>query len=642
MERRRPSEQPAAKKGVSLKELIPFVEKAKSGGPGPRISERIYWLSDAMETEAFWLGLNRHLAEDDQKRQSTGGVFTREAGQAYVGPSTWGQAFSSLDNFLKQFDMRATEFLFRDFQPENGSRDLARFISATRDLAVDKYPRLRIIYWDDYEEALESSSFWRAFSAELESLDQPVAPNAFFGWPQKTKKGRREQRDITSTLGSVFKRQFELARGQLGKRARLLEYHNFAQIVRDHFNQDPRTFLLNYELKSEAPMLREIIDHAKEQIRLKILPTKEAPQSLSKMDRKEFTDLVNSEEFWLSLITDIENHANSQTQAYSLSNFLRHYDNQENDINYGRPGTYTRLATVYLQSASTKRWKRRLIKPSQKLVQHLMWEFEPNEKIKPLVITVKELCAEMFPEDCLYVALQTPQFWEAFTSDLQEAAGAHTLPSFLRYFSRENTNCDPLRHKKGTARHQRLLQRAYHKQEEFMKLTSQLGIYVPDYKNALIELFWKFAPDEVRKIMEQKLAKDYNPEIKNTRSKHAQLLDETKDYIRALIASGDKEGSLEFGSRKEAKEFRNKLWWASRTLKTHVRSRLKGTALNIEIGNRFAFSKKNRPEFEAQVKKLRRKGLSNEKIAEQLGVKDHIVEHAAQSLAKRGEVQLRR
>ena len=193
MERRQSSEQPVTRKGVSLKELIPFVEKAKSGGPGPRISERVYWLSDAMETEAFWLELNRHLAEDDQKRQSTGGVFTREAGQAYMGPSTWGRAFSSLDNFLKQFDMRATEFLFRDFQPENDSRDLARFISATRDLAVDKYPRLRIIYWDNYREALESPSFWRAFSAELERLDQPVAPNAFFGWPQKTKKERREQ-----------------------------------------------------------------------------------------------------------------------------------------------------------------------------------------------------------------------------------------------------------------------------------------------------------------------------------------------------------------------------------------------------------------------------------------------------------------
>src|SRR3989344_375620 len=628
--------------GFSLKELLSPEIRREKGAVRPRVSERVLWLSDAMETEVFWLGLNKSLAEDDQKRQSVGGVFTRESGQAYIGPYTWGQAFSSLDNFLKQFDMRATEFLFRDFQPENASRELARFISATRDLAVDKYPRFRRIYWEGYEEVLESSSFWRALSVELESLDQPVAPNAFFGWPQKTKKGRRERKDITSTLRSVFKKQFGLARGQLGKRAKLLEYHNFAQIVRDRFNQDPRTFLLDYEPKSEVLLLQEIVDHAKQQIRLKILPTQEVPESLSKMDRKEFTEVINSEEFWLSLITDIENHANSQTQAYSLSNFLRHYNNQENNINYGRPGTYTRFTTAYLQSASTTRWRRRLIKPSQELVQRLMWEFEPNEKLKPLVIRAKDLCVEMFPEDCLYVALQTPQFWEAFTSDLQEAVGVHTLPSFLRYFSRENANCDRRRHKKGTARYQRLLHRAYHEQEEFMKLTSQLGIYVPDYKDALIELFWKFAPDEVKQIMEQKLSKDYNPEIRSSKSKHAQLLDEAKDYIRALTASEDKKGSLKFRSKKQAKEFRDKLWSASRSLKTNIMSRLKGATLNVEIGNRFTFSKKDRPEFETQVKKLRRKGLSNEAIAQRLGVKDHQVEYAAGKLARKGVIFSRR
>lgn len=640
MEREQQSEQPVNRNGVSLKELIPFAEKARSGNPGARISERVYWLSSTIETEVFWLNLNRHLAEDEQKRQSVGGVFTREAGQKYIGPYTWGQAFSSLDVFLRQFDMRATEFLFRDFQPGNDSRNLARFINATRELAFDKFPRLRIIYWEDYEEILESGSFWRAFSAELEGLEQPVAPNAFFGWPKKTKKGREQQKDMTATLGSVFKRQFELARGLLGKRARLLEYHNFAQIVRDHFNQDPRTYLLNYEPKSES--IQEIVTHTKELLELKILPTKDISQPLQKWTEDEFRELVNGEEFWLSLITDIENHADSKTQSYSLSNFLRHYDSQENDINYSRPGTYTRLATVYLQTQSTKRWRRRLIKPSQKLVQYLMWGFEPDEGLEPLVTRAKELCAEMFPQDCLYVALQTPQFWETFSKDMQEVVGTHTLYSFLRYFSRENPSCDGRRHKKGTAKYQLLLHRAYHEQDEFMQLSSHEGTYAPNYKDALVEFFWRFAPDESRQLMEQKLSKDFSSEVRSNRLRHARVLNEAKDYLRGLLSSDSKKRSKQFTSKKEAKAFRDKLWSASRTLKTNIRTRLKGATLHVEIGKRFAFSKRDRPQFEAKVKELRQNGKTNEEIAQELGVKDHIVEHAARTLARRGEIALRK
>lgn len=642
MERVSSSEHSTERKGTSLKELIPFAEKAKNGSPGAGISERVYWLSDAIETETFWLGLNKHLAEDVQKRQSAGGVFTRKAGQKYAGPYTWDQVFSSLDNFLKHFDARATEFLFRDFQPENGSRDLARFISATRDLAVDKFPRLRIIYWEDYEQMLESTSFWRAFSTELGKLNQPVAPNAFFGWPHKTKRGRKEQADMTATLGSVFKRQFGLAQGQLGKRARLLEHHNFAQIVKDHFDQDPRTFLLNYTSKSPDTNLKQSIEYTKQQIQRKILPVKEVSDPMVKMDNNEFRELVESEKFWLSLVTDIQKHTDSPNQAYSLSYFLRFYDSQENDIIYGRAGNYTRLATAFLTTTSTSNLRRRLLKPSQKLAHHLMWEFEPNDNLKPHVTRAKELCTEMFPQDCLYVDLQTPQFWERLKDDLQETIGTHTLPSFLRYFSRENPGCDRRRHQKGSARYQKFLHRAYHEQKEFMQLVSQLKIHVPDYKNGLVELFWKLAPKRIKPILEQKLSKDYNPQVKQNRTRQAQLLQEAKGIISSINTSKDKESQLEFPSKKEASEFRNKLWSASRNLKINIRSKIQGATLYVEIGNRFTFSKKDRQEFETQVKKLRQQGLTNKEIAKRFEVEDYIIEHTAQKLAKKGDLKLRK
>ena len=642
MERLKPSEQQIARSGVSLKELIPFAEKARNGSPGAKISERVYWLAESMETEIFWLELNKHLAEDKHKRQSTGGVFTRKAGLKYVGPYTWDQVFSSLDDFLKHFDMRATEFLFRDFHPENNSRNLARFISATRDLAVDKFPRLRIMYWEDYEEILETPSFWKAFSTELESLDNPVAPNAFFGWPRKTRKDHRQQRDITATLGSVFKRQFSLARGQLGKRARLLEYHNFAQIVRDLFDQDLRTFLLNYTPRSQDQLLHESIGQTKQQIQEKILPVQPVPEPMAKIDRKEFRETVESEEFWLSLTTDIENHAQSPNQAYSLSYFLRFYDSQEGDIIYGKAGNYTRLATQFLTTKLTNNWRRRLLKPSRKLVHFLMWEFKPDTKLEQIVLEAKSLSAEMFPQDCLYVVLQTPEFWDGFKDDLLMMHGEHALSSFLRHFSKENPSCDGRKHKKGAAKYQRLLHRAYHEQEEFMRFISQLGVYVPDYKSGLVELFRRFAPEEIKPVMEQKLSQDYNPDIRYRRAEHARLLKKAKDFIFSLDSSQNKKGQLDFRSTKEAKDFRNKLWSASRTLKIHVRSSLKGTTLHVEIGNRFAFSKNDRPQFEARVGELRQQGLTNQEIADRLRVKNHIVEHAARMLAKRGKIKLRK
>lgn len=507
MERQTNTQEKEPSAGFSLKELLPYALKNRQGKPGPRISKKVIWLSEAIETETFWLRLNHHMAEDDKDRHSTGGIFTRDFGEKKIGETTWHCLFSSLDNFLKDFDTRALEFIYRDFQPTNKDRNLGRLITATRDLAMDKYPRLRRLYWEDYHEALESNLFWKSLSLDLENINGKIAPNSFFEKQTRKKHKRLEVSEMNTVLEKTFKRQYWLSLGQTNKKAQILDYCNFSQMIRDTFNTDPRTFLLQYSPQNQNHLFRSYIEKAKALLESKVSQPKKKARPMQTINKSELKNNIENEKLWSNLKRDIENHAQSQTQAYSFSNFLRHYNRGQNEIIYGRPGTYAYLATVDIKDP--KNMRKKLIKQGPLLVEQMMWHFKPNEKIKQITIKVKALCAEMFQQDCLFVSLQTPKFWEELAVDLKQMKGKHTLNSFLRYYSKNNLSCSRLKHKKGSSKYQRYYNRAYHKQKEFTDFISAIGTQTNDFKKGLAQLFWQFAPDGIKPILLQELPETY-------------------------------------------------------------------------------------------------------------------------------------
>jgi hypothetical protein len=533
MERLRPQESVRPKTGISLRELSIPIIKEREGKWIPPVSDRIVWLNDSMENETFWLELNRHMAEDDDARQkhSIGGIFFRQQGKKLISYTefNWNQLFSTLDHFLKEFDMRATEFIFRDFEPENTNHNLARTIDSTRQLGFDKYPRIRRLYWDNYQELLETSNFWRGLSLDLENLPEPIATYTFFEQPKVTWTQKKENSDVQTVIEQTFKRQFHWP-DRHPKRSLRFEYYNLAQLVKDIFSQNPRTFLLNYNPQEENKNLKKSIEEAKRLIESKLLPIREKTEPMVKMNRHEFEETIQSKEFWFSLAVDVENHANSENQAYSLSQFLRYYNQGKNDIDEAKPGSYARFVTLYLNSL--KGLRRKMIKPSRKLAHYLMWEFKPSEEAAPLVLQAKASCAEMFPQDCLFVTLQTPEFWAEFQKDAKKVQGKHSLYTFLRYFGQDNLTCNGRRYKRGSSKYQRLLHRAYHKEEKFTQFISQLGIKnITNFKDGIVELFWLTSPEKIKPLLKEKFPMDFDSKEKEKRLNSAKLLSEAKKLI---------------------------------------------------------------------------------------------------------------
>lgn len=626
--------------GTSLKELVPYAIKRHKGNPGQPISERVRWLSHAIESETFWMQLNYHIANDEgKKRQSVGGLFSGEYGKKQMDYCSWKELFSSLDLFLKEFDMRATEFLFRDFQPQNPNINLARIIDATRELSIEKYPRLRRLYWNDYEKTLETTTFWYRLSSDLAKLPKPISTQAFFLAPSKLNEkerlgSRRRQLEMRTTL----RQPLWTIHGSLGKKVGFIEYQNLDQITRDLFNQDPRTFLLDYQQKSNDKFLDTAIKEAKMLLEQKIFPIRPKPEVMTKLTKTEFNKLINSKEFWLSLSDDLESHFNSQNPTYSFSFFLRHYDKNINEINLAKVGTYARLATTDIYEL--KNLRKKLIKPSKNLAQYLMWEFAPAEDLSPEVIRVKELCAGLFPQDCLYVRLQTPSFWKDFEADINSMQGNHTLASFLRYFSGKNPNCDHRLHHRNESRYQLLLHRAYHKKKGFLKFLSSIGIKeVSDHKDGLTKLFLYTAPPKMREILLKKFPKDFNLTSKIQQEESKKLLEKAKSVVRALKPSGEFQ-ELHFDDKTEALNFRIKLQIASRSLKVSIITSLEKNIVKVKIGKRFKFPKEERTLFEEKVKNLKLEGMANKEIAKEIGgeTKDHDIEYVVGKLRKKGEL----
>ena len=628
--------------GTSLKELLPFVIESRKGKPGQRISDRVVWLSQVIETEDFWTQLGKYIAKDDgEKRHSVGGVFTRDYGKKQIDFYSWYELHSSLDNFLKNFDMRATEFLFRDFQPQNSSTELARKIDAVRSLTVTKYPRLRRLYWDDYQKTLESSGFWQNLIIDLGNLNKPTHTYGFFPKSLKlTDKELLTLRERRIELKQALRLPVWTIHGQLDQKARFVEYGNFAQIIKGLYGKDPRAFLLEYKPTSENPFLQETVREAKVLLEKKLLPLKPKPEITTKLTKKEFEKIINSKEFWLFLTNDLERHFNSKKPTYSFSFFLRHYDSKTNELRLAKTGTYAILATTRIHEL--KGLRKRLIKPSKNLVQYLMWEFIPSEGITQLVAKAKSLCAELFPQDCLYVVLQTQEFWTKFEKNLQLMQGVHTFASFLRFFDETNPKCSRLSYKKGKPKYQYLFHRAYHKEREFLEFLKSIGIEdVFDHKDGLTKLFLYTSPFQTRETLLKKFPKDFDGRFKEQQLKSDLLLQKAKKILNEIKISGQVR-ELSFENKDEIRAFRIKLQIAARSLKLKAITNLKNNILTIKIGEKMKFPPSKRAPMEAEVKRLKLKGLSNEEIAKRLGkdVKAHHVEYALKKLRDRGEISI--
>ncbi|HEY5601308.1 MAG TPA: hypothetical protein VIK81_04465 [Patescibacteria group bacterium] len=642
MERINSAEDRNVRSGVSLKGLIPLVIKRHEGKPGPPISKRLLWVSQAIETQEFWLQLNRHMAEDTSARQSVGGIFTARSGKLRIGEYTWSQIFVSIDHFLKEYNLRAIEFLFRDFLPENKDLELKRLIDSTRELARNKYPRFRRLWLDDYIDVLNSMSFWFSMETDLRKLSQPVSNHNFFEKNYEEVENRSDLRNMSTRIRQNTYSQFLLRPSINGQRARLIEYHNFAQIIRDYFRTNSRAFLLKFEPSIQDPTLIDQINRTKKLIDEKILPIKPLSEPIPKLDRRAFQEILKSRDFWLGLLFDIQNHYHSQKQSYSLSFFLRQYNSKINDINQGKVGTYAELLTPFV--SNTKNFKNKIKRHADNLVDYLMWELNPPVSFSKDVLEVKAICAEMFPNDCLFVDLQTLKFWEGFQRNLAKVSGNHTFDTFLRYFNSENPSCDRRKHKKGTALYQIYYHRAYHKPKDLERILQILGLAVSfDFKENLSDIFWHFAPASSRQLLIKLFPQDFDNTAKIFKIREKERRVQVKELLTRLIEEkSDKSEIVTFTSKNQAKRFRNKIWSAARTLNLTMKTRLVGFKLEIKINPTRKRTRKELSELEKQVIKLRNANLQNKQIAHQLQVNDYDVEFIVGKLIKQGKLKSRR
>ena len=622
--------------GVPLRDLVTHAAQERQDQRGAPISERVLFLAEAMETSDFWMELNQHLATDPIKRQSVGGVFFRGHGKRQLADFTWQSLFTSLDHFLTEFDLRATEYIFRYFRPQSrDERTIATMIS-TRNLALDRYPRLRRAYWDDYVEALNTPLFWEHLGEDLSTLPAPVATNKFFPKSAVREWESPILRDI-SPQQQNFQDGFKVPI-QNERKILKIKYADLRQIVRDQFNTDARTFLLQFTPSAEDPDFLQVVDSVKRVLEERVLPTRTSLEGFRYITKEELDDIVANLNFWQELIADIEQSLDSRRQVFTFSMFLRHFDRERGEIAEGKMGSYAHLATAFTTQTQGK--LRDLIRrPSAQLVHYLMWQYKPNKETDPHVQEAKTLCEEIFPQDCLFVRLQTDSFWQGLQMDLQIVEAKPTFFSFLRYYTERNPSCNIDLHEAYTGNHKDLLHRAYHKEKEFIKFVRSLGIKsISNYRKALVELFKYAAPVPIVELLQEKFPQEFSKQGIQEASMSKKRYSQAQDIVRDIALYGGK-NEVVCKSKEEAIALKRKVQSAARIQAQSVGVRIQDNILVVKPGSKRTPEEK--AEIEGRVKELRIQGMQNKDIAQYLGIHVHDVEYAVTKLIKKGEISAR-
>ena len=637
MERLRPANQEVSfpQDGTSLKDLLNSITKETIGHP--RRTKTIRWLAENIETTVFWVNLEQHLLDDNTaSRHSLGGIFSRESGQEQIQGKTWNHVHSSLDNFLKSFGLRATEFLFRDFQPQSNDPVLENQIKKTRELAMEKFPRLRKLYWDDYKEMLETTSFWIGINQDLQKLAKPVSINKFFNRERTmtTQKYHKPHTNLETAMINRFKQE--------GRGAQVLDYSNFSQIVRGTFHKDPRSFLLGYQSQSESLAFQNLIKGTKILLEKKILTKNPEREKMPRISLGELKETVHTDIFWKRLLSDLNRHFSSKYPVEHFNYFLRHYDSSSNEVMPCRTGSYADLCLALTKKEEGN--TRSLIRePSKDFVNYLMWGFRPTPNLEKVVIDVKRLAAELFPQDCLYVELQDPEFWERFEKDILKTKRPMSFGLFLRYFNDENIGADRRTHKSGTAAYQIFLQRSYHKPGDIKSLCSYLKLPKSDnYKTNLQTLFFHLAPTPLKELLKTKFPIDFDAKAKIGKQKEVVIFDQTREQIKPLVKNPEGAIGIHFAKPENEKKVRRKIQSAARNLKLRIITFMPDNAtIVVKVRKRKKLNKAEVAEMEKKVKELRDQKLANKQIAERLGLEDYSVEYIAGILIKKGEIQPR-
>lgn len=629
---------------ISLQELI-HLDESEYAGSGPRTSEKVIWLGSAIETTEFWDELTAHIYEGKRVKHSIGGIFYGENGAQPIGDYTWNEVYTSADHFLAKFGSRATEYLFRDFTPQNQSRPFNRHVQAARIAALDQAPRLRRLYKEDYEEAFTTIDLWSGMNKDLANIREPQSTNEFFDNGKVTRRGKSDVVNIRTHLEKSMVRRFIRQVGSLTERAQFIDYRNLSQLIRDYFNMDPRSFFLQINSDEFDPELRELILEVQSQIETKIKEVAPPNPEIIQISKGELKEIIHTSEFWETLVEDLDQSASSANSAYSFHYFLRNYDRDLNDIVPNKIGDYATYCTAF-EKRTTGRAMARIQKLSQELSSYLMWEVKSTEDTRETILDAKRLASEFFQNDCLYVELQLPEFWQRLQSDMNKLTATPSFMSFLRYFNSANPTANPTSHKPGDARYQRFFHRSYHEPEDLIQLCKTLGLPIcDDFKENLRALFLHLAPEDLLSELKDIFPTDFDPEIRtvflSNKAIEQEQLDEATAYLESIIDGQGLSDSRSFETIEDAQTYRKKIASAARRLQLPIRTELQGTVLSITIKDRKKLSPEEVLTLEESITLLRNEGNPNRIIALKLGISEPQVEHMVGRLIKRGVLKKR-
>lgn len=550
------------RQGYSLVDRVQLVVKQREGRNGPRVSEKVVWLADYIETENFWVDLNKHIAEDSRTRYSVGGVFYRGYALKKLGPFSWYEVFTSLDHFLKSDGMRAAEFLFRDFTPKVEDVRMRRIIEATRGLAFQKYPRIRRLYWDDYKAVFETPTFWRLLSEDLTRLREPIAAWRFFDTHRAGLEvdvnGERRSSFAMDELGSL-----QLRAGRFGV-VRNLYYGSMTQMIEEATKKDARSFLLEYAPMGEDEYLKRVMLEAQNLLKDKVLAAKPKPSDRPKVSRRQAEGLIAQEVFWSQLAEDIRDQIRSSNRTASLGNFLVRYNRRVKG--FSGAGDYERLVMAFSRGGKVDA----SAKVADKVVDNLMWHFIPPEELKEKVRQVRELCAEAFPYDCLYVVLQTPKFWNSLFKELEGKPKKRGFINFLRLPNPAGAKSpDYINEDKRN----KLYRYAYLHKDTFMKFIRSLGVSgVGDYKGGLARLFLSYCPEDLKERLIDAFPDQYSHEFVANQLESQEELKLAKEILIEAHSREDKCVEVKVQGSEGVFSLRRKLVSAARTLGLRYRT----------------------------------------------------------------------